>query len=120
MFPSLCRRRCFLLFWIIYCAAICITSIYCNPQPNVNAASDARKSFLLLCLADGTIVSLEAWTGIHQSVVSSEPLLQTHYASDSHQDDDASSVMILPGLDGRLYYKPPPFSKNYHYPWRRS
>jgi serine/threonine protein kinase len=111
MFAFVRFQRWLLIYGIIISALICTTSSINydgqKQQQDVNSPTDARKSFLLLCLTDGTIVSLDAWTGIHQSVIRAEPLLQTHYNHDGSQHNDASSVMILPGLDGRLYYKPP-------------
>lgn len=56
-------------------------------------------SYLLLCSIDGSIYTLSAWTGMHQSHISTYPLLQTNRA-DIHDTNSA----IIPGLDGRLYY----------------
>lgn len=86
-------------------------------QPTPSSAhppSSSPSSFFILCLTDGTIVSIDAWTGIHTSVLHTNPLVQRHYNSGSNNKnhDDSNSddnrIMILPGLDGRLYYRPPP------------
>ncbi len=75
--------------------------------PSFNGRSDDRSSsFLLLSLTDGTLVTMNAWTGKLEASVSTDPLLQKHRTdtefSDEQQPED-SSVLIVPGLDGRLY-----------------
>ena len=72
--------------------------------------SSAPTSFFVLCLTDGTIVSVEAWTGIHTSVWQTDPLVQRHLPVDHPKMESSTStgILILPGLDGRLYYRPPP------------
>ncbi|GAX21296.1 eukaryotic translation initiation factor 2-alpha kinase 3 [Fistulifera solaris] len=75
--------------------------------PSFNGKSDDRSSsFLLLSLTDGTLVTMNAWTGKLEASVSTDPLLQKHRSdtvlSEEQQPED-SSVSIVPGLDGRLY-----------------
>ena len=65
-----------------------------------DASSAAANSYLLLCLTDGSIHSVQAWTGEYESSIVTDPLLQTHRTA-------ASTDMVLPGLDGRLYWRPP-------------
>ena len=68
-----------------------------EPRMKVNESS---RSFLLLCLADGSIYSLEAWTGEYQSLTRTAPLLSSSSRS-QHES-------IVPSLDGRLYWRPSP------------
>jgi hypothetical protein len=68
--------------------------------------SNSESSYLLLCLTDGRIYSLQAWTGEYQSVIQTHPLLQSNYF-DTNEDYVVGSNMIFPGLDGRLYWRPP-------------
>lgn len=55
------------------------------------------RSFLLLCLADGSIYSLEAWTGEFEALTRTAPLLAS---------DETDNEAIVPSLDGRLYWRP--------------
>ena len=79
--------------------------------PAFNGQNDDRSSsFLLLSLTDGTLVTMDAWSGKFETSVSTDPLLQKHRTNDDMErfDDQGqqqqdSSVSIVPGLDGRLY-----------------
>lgn len=81
-----------------------------NDNDASSSSSSSSSSYLLLCLTDGSIYSVSAWTGAYQSSIATDPLLQTHRAAKTAatataaEDDDD---MVLPGLDGRLYWRPP-------------
>lgn len=86
------------------------SNIHNNDHVNDNTSSnhhhqdneytqDDDHSYLLLCLTDGSIFTLSAWTGTYQSRIVTYPLLQTNRAN-VHDTNSA----IIPGLDGRLYY----------------
>ena len=69
-------------------------------------------------------MSIDAWTGIHTSVLHTDPLVQRHYHTNHEENqnlqsehphhDDHHRIMILPGLDGRLYYRPPIHHHHHH------
>ena len=120
-----CFRKFFVLFWLLGLFLGTITrrndpfpsgrsqggsSLFVSAAVEAEPADDSSSSstssaFLLLCLTDGSIYSVEAWTGAYQSSIATDPLLQTHRAA--HSTD-----IVLPGLDGRLYWRPPPHRKD--------
>ena len=74
--------------------------------------NDQSSSFLLLCLTDGSLYTMDAWTGRLSSRIVTEPLLRKNRAprrtdASSHAKDplltEAPTSAIVPGLDGRLY-----------------
>jgi serine/threonine protein kinase len=60
------------------------------------------KSFLLLCLTDGSLVTMDAWTGRLESRIVTDPLLQKN-TDNTARSADVDRTDIVPGLDGRLY-----------------
>lgn len=61
----------------------------------------SNAQFLLLCLTDGNLVTIEAWTGRLEHRILTEPLLQKNAGTGKFGGDD--NTAIVPGLDGRLY-----------------
>lgn len=95
-----------MLLVCLFGAAISLSLLPLVAAEPTTAATDLKKNtFLLLCLTDGSIYSLEAWTGDFQSVIYTDPLLQTNHHPDESSISDSN--VIWPGLDGRLYWRPP-------------
>ena len=67
-----------------------------KPDPN-----QPPTAVFILCSVDGTIYSLDSWSGRFLASSRTGPLL-TRSAS----NEDAASNAVIPGLDGKLYWQP--------------
>ena len=96
-----------------------------TPHTMDDSSNDNNNNALLvLCTADGRLYTVQAWTGTVQTdhVIHTAPLIgrsrntllggrggerttSDSTAATAIEDDDDSLNMILPGLDGRLYWQ---------------
>jgi len=76
-----------------------------QPPPPPSSSSSSSSS-LLLCMADGKLYSMDAWTGVFRpQVVSTEPLITSQRFASEENDSDSAVVSLMPDLDGRLYWQ---------------
>jgi serine/threonine protein kinase len=77
-----------------------------SSRTEAGAEASTTESLFVLCTADGTIYSIDAWTGEFQSVVlTGSPLISHHQHAARDEHAESSHSMMVPGLDGTLYWK---------------